>query len=492
MDERTPILVGVAQANQRDDVQEPLEPVDLMAARARDAARDAGCEALLSRTDSIGILQGIWPYRDPGTLLKERMGNAEARTQVRPIGGNEGQDLILESLADIQSGRSDVALVTSAETMRTRRRDKKAGRQTRYSGDIGDGTVDSVFFEGKPMLTPHEVASGMGLATVFYAMIENALRHERRQSFGQHQKEIATLWSSLSEVASRNPHAWVPEARTPEDIGTRSADNRPITHPYPKWMTSNIDVDQSAAVFMTSVGTARELGISSDRWVFPWSGARAHDHWFPSQRDRIHSSPAMRIAGQAALDAAGTDPEELAWIDLYSCFPAAVQVARSEIGLPLDRVPSITGGLTFFGGPFNSYTVHSVARMMELVRAEPERVGFVSGVGGYFTKHSFGVYSGHPPETPYRFESPQKEIDALPQRQEAADFKGAAEIEAYSIKYGSEGAPEYSVACALTPEGHRTWVRSEDEAMAQIFEENDLCGAQARVSEGSLLSIEKN
>lgn len=492
MDERTPILVGVAQANQRDDAKDPLEPVDLMSARAREAALDAGCESLMTRADSIGILQGIWPYREPGLLLKERIGNTRARTRIRPIGGNEGQDLILESLADIQSGKSDVVLVTSAETMRTRRRDKQAKKETRYSGDIGDGNVDSLFFQGKPMLSAHEVASGMGLATVFYAMIENALRHERRQSFSQHQQEIATLWSSLSEVASRNPHAWVPEAKTPEAIVTHSADNRPITHPYPKWMTSNIDVDQSAALFLTSVGTARDLGISSDRWVFPWSGARTHDHWFPSERDRIHSSPAMRIGGQAALSAAGTNPEELTWIDLYSCFPAAVQVARSEIRLPLDRVPSITGGLTFFGGPFNSYTVHSVARMMELVRAEPDRVGFVSGVGGYFTKHSFGVYSGRPPEKPYRFASPQKEIDSLPRRKEAADFKGVAELEAYSIKYGSDGSPEYSVACALTPEGHRTWVRSEEPTMAETFEANDLCGAQARVSEGTLLSIETN
>ncbi|MEE3328957.1 MAG: hypothetical protein VX252_16575 [Myxococcota bacterium] len=492
MDARTPILVGVSQANQRDDAQNPQEPIALMQARTREAARDAGCDELVARTDSIGIMQGIWPYREPGSLLKERLGNDRARVQIRPIGGNEGQDLILESLADIQSGKSDVALVTSAETMRTRRRDRKAKRETHYSGDVGDGSVDALFFQGKPMLSAHEVASGMGLATVFYAMIENALRHESRQSFGQHQQEIATLWSSLSEVASRNPHAWVPEAKTPEIIGTQSPDNRPITHPYPKWMTSNIDVDQSAAIFLTSVGTARDLGISSDRWVFPWSGTRAHDHWFPSERDQIHASPAMRIAGRAALEAANLRPEELAWIDLYACFPAAVQVAQAEIGLPVDRVPSVTGGLTFFGGPFNSFTVHSVARMMELAREDREKIGFVSGVGGYFTKHSFGVYSATPPETPYRFHSPQEEIDSLPRRNEEADFKGLAEIEAYSIKYADDGSPAYSVASALTPEGHRTWVRSEEVDMAEAFETNDLCGAQADVAAGNLLGVQTN
>ena len=490
MDERTPILVGVAQANQRDDTQNPQEPVDLMCARAEEAAHDAGGAALIERIDSIGIMQGIWPYRDPGALLKKRLGNDGARVQIRPIGGNEGQDLILESLADIQAGRSDVALVTSAETMRTRRRDRKAKRETHYSGDVGDGSVDALFFQGKPMLSPHEVASGMGLATVFYAMIENAIRHERRQSFHEHQEEIATLWSSLSEVASHNPHAWVSEAKTPQIIGTRSADNRPITHPYPKWMTSNIDVDQSAALFLTSVGTARALGIESDRWVFPWSGTRAHDHWFPSQRDRIHASPAMHIAGRKALELADLQAEQLAWIDLYACFPAAVQVAQGEIGLPIDRVPSVTGGLTFFGGPFNSFTVHSVARMMELAREDREEIGFVSGVGGYFTKHSFGVYSGSPPPSPYRFESPQEEVDALPRRSEDADFKGIAEIEAYSIKYADDGSPAYSVACALTPEGRRTWVRSEEDGIAEVFEAHDLCGVQAEVSAGTLLDVQ--
>jgi len=492
MDERTPILVGVAQANQRDDDQDNREPIDLMAARAREAARDAGCEDLISKADSIGIMQGIWPYQEPGELLKDRLKNSKAKTQIRPIGGNEGQDLILASLADIQAGRSDVVLVTSAETMRTRRRHKKAGQKTHYSGAIGDGNVEPLFFQGKPMLSAHEVASGMGLATVFYAMIENALRHERRASFSQHQNTIATLWSSLSEVAGQNPHAWVRDIKTPEMISSPSLENRPITHPYPKWMTSNIDVDQSAAIWMTSVGTARSLGISKDRWVFPWSGIRAHDHWFPSQRDRVHESPAMRIAGRKALEFAGIRPESLSWIDLYACFPAAVQVAQAEIGLPVDRVPSITGGLTFFGGPFNSYTVHSVARVLELAREDTKGVGFVSGVGGYFTKHSFGVYSASPPANPYRFDSPQEEIDALPQRREDANFAGTAEIEMYSIKYAGDGSPEYSVASALTPEGQRTWIRSQDPDVAEAFEKHDLCGARASVSAGSLLSLEKS
>ncbi len=490
MDPRTPIIVGIAQANQRESEPEKREPIDLMRDRAQEAAQDAGCLSLVERADTMGIMQGIWPYPDPGQLLKDRLSNAKARTQVRPIGGNEGQDLILSSLDDIQAGRSDVVLVCSAETMRTRRSDQKAGRKTRYSDVSGDGDINHLFSRGNPMLSPHEAAAGMGPATVFYAMIENAIRHESRSSFAQHQDKIAKLWSSLSQVASHNPHAWVREPKTSEMIAQKNATNRPITHPYPKWMTSNIDVDQSAALWLTSVETAQSLGIPRDRWVFPWSGVRTQDHWFPSQREHIHRSPAMRIGGRLALEIANVQPESLDWIDLYACFPAAVQVAQTEIGISPDQVPSVTGGLTFFGGPFNSFTLHSVARTVELARNEPNQIGFVSGVGGYFTKHSFGVYSATPPQTPYRFTSPQSEIDALPHRNEDADFDGRVKIETYSIKYRKDGSPEFTIASGLTPEGARTWVRSEEPALAESCETEDVCGMYASVSAGRLRSFD--
>ena len=135
-----------------------------------------------------------------------------------------------------------------------------------------------------------------------------------------------------------------------------------VGFPYPKLMNSNNSVDQAAAILLTSAGTAAALGIPRDRWVFPIASADAEDPPL-SERADMHTSPGLRAAGGAALRLAGVDAGNLAHVDLYSCFPSAVQIAAAELGLPLDRELTVTGGLTFAGGPWNDYVSHAIATM---------------------------------------------------------------------------------------------------------------------------------
>ena len=162
----------------------------------------------------------------------------------------------------------------------------------------------------------------------------------------------------------------------------------------------------------------RSLGVPSDRWVFPQAGSDAHDTPFVSNRRDFRSSPAIQAAGPAALRLAGVDVDDVSHVDLYSCFPSAVQIAAAELGLRLDRPLTITGGLSFAGGPWNNYVMHSIATMVDRLRDDAGSVGLITANGGFVTKHAFGVYATTPPKATGRFEwtSPQAEVDAVAPR----------------------------------------------------------------------------
>ena len=216
------------------------------------------------------------------------------------------------------------------------------------------------FGDDRDGVSAFEAGRGVVLPVTVYPLFENALRAAHGWDLAEHRARIGALWSGFSAVAAANPLAWLAEAMTPAEITEPTATNRMISFPYPKLCTANIRVDQGAAYLVCSVEAARSAGVHEDRWVFPLSGADAHDHWFVSERADLHSSPAIAAAGRAALEAAGVGLDDLGPVDLYSCFPCAVQMGAAALGLPADdpdRPLTVTGGLTFAGGPGNNYVV---------------------------------------------------------------------------------------------------------------------------------------
>jgi acetyl-CoA C-acetyltransferase len=207
-----------------------------------------------------------------------------------------------------------------------------------------------------------------------------------------------------------------------------------------------------------------------------------------SHRDSFHASPAIRIAGQAALRLAGTAIDEIDHVDLYSCFPSAVQVAATELGLSEDRPLSVTGGLTFGGGPLNDYVMHSIGTMALRLRAEPGTRGLVTANGGFLSKHAFGVYSTEPPTRGFAYACPQDEIDRTPPRGLSEDHEGIVEIEAYTVDYDSKGPARGMVACRLR-DGRRAWATSEDRGLARAMTEADFCGRTGHRDAGGSLRI---
>jgi acetyl-CoA C-acetyltransferase len=477
---RTPVLVGYGQVSQRDE-DPSVEPIDLMAA----AAREAADPRVLQAVDSVRIVNILsWRYRDPGLLLAQQINAGNATTRYTGVGGNVPQALVNQACLDIQAGRSDLVLIAGAETFRTRTRLRNRGRKPDWTSQDESVPFAPGANEGEPLVGTAETRIDLIRAPHFYAMFEQALRIDAGEPSDVHRTRIAELWAQFSAVAERNPHAWSRTALSADQIRQPSANNRMITWPYTKLMNSNNMVDQGAVVILASAEKAAHLQIATDLWVFPYAGTDAHDTYAIGERDELHRSPAIRLAGRQVLELADIGVDDLDMIDVYSCFPSAVQVAANELGLPLadaDRPLTVTGGLTFAGGPWNNYVTHSIATMAEQLAGKKGQRGLITANGGWLTKHSFGVYGSEPPEHEFRWEDVQSAVDAEPTRTAQVEWSGVGTVETWTTPFDRDGAAEKAFLAVRTPENSRTLAVITDAAEADVTVREDIAGAKVAV-----------
>ena len=484
---RTPVLVGYGHVNHhehRDAEVNTVEPVDLMAT----AARQAATARVLEAVDAIRVVNLLSArYRDPGLLLGQRIGADRAATRYSGVGGDTPQSLVNQACLDIQHGRADVVLVAGAEMWRTRMRLRANGKRLTWTNQDESVPLARGSEEDVPMAGPADNRIGLDRPAYVYPLFEQALRISTGESIEDHRKRLGELWARFNAVAVQNPHAWIRKPVAAEDIWQASPENRMISWPYTKLLNSNNMVDQSAALILTSVETATRLKIPTERWVYPYAGADAHDTYAVSERDELHRSPAIRIAGARALALAGLGIDDVDYVDLYSCFPSAVQVAATELGLSIDdpvRPLTVTGGLTFAGGPWSNYVTHSIATMAELLTANPGRRGLITANGGYLTKHSFGVYGTEPPLSEFRWENTQFAVDQEPTRGAAVEWEGVGTVESWTTPFDRDGQPEKTLLAVRTPDERRTLALIADPAAAAATvreDGEDLAGAKVAV-----------
>ena len=472
LDPRTPVIVGVGQVEQRvADLSEAREPTALLAGAAREAERDTGSGGLLAALDTVAVVRILsWRYRDPGTLVAQELGIAPARTIETDEGGNYPQALANRMALEIQQGRADAVLIGGAETWRSRQASRRDGVELAWTRQGDDVNPTESIASDVHLGHPGEWARQVMLPIEIYPLFENAFRAARGWTVEAHRDRLGELWSGFSEVAADNPHAWIPQRFSPTEIREPSPSNRMVGFPYTKLMNANNAVEQAAAFVMCSVERARALGISPDRWVFPWSGTDANDHWYVSHRWSLAESPAIRLAGRGALALAGVGPDDIAHLDVYSCFPSAVQIAAVEIGLGTDRPLTVTGGLSFAGGPWNNYVSHSIATMVDRLRGDPGTLGLVTANGGFLTKHAFGVYGAEPPPQGFCHADHQDEVDELPRRELAEEVDGPVTVESAVVMHDRDSVAQRAIVAALSPDGRRAWGGTDEpDAMAAIM-----------------------
>lgn len=481
LDPRLPVVVGVGQLVRKPepaDVPSLSEPVDMMAEAVRLAAKDSGSDGVLKRTDSVRTVDLLsWRYANPALLLAERLGITPRQTMRSTVGGNTPQALVNDTAAAIQRGELDVAVIAGAEAVYTRLLARKTKDWLQWTQQPEDVPAPEVFGDDRAGTNDAEMARSIVMPTQVYPMFENALRAAAGESIDDHQRKVSEMWSRFSEVADKNPYAWSPEYRSPEEIRTVTPDNRMIGFPYPKYMNSNIQTDQAAALIVCSVQAARDAGVPEDKWVFVHSGADAHDHWWISERDDFTRSPAIGALGRAV----GGGLSDVEHLDIYSCFPSAVQIAAAELGISIDRRLTVTGGLCFAGGPGNNYVTHSIASMVDVLRANPGERGLVTALGWYVTKHSLGVYATTPPASGFTHAHPQDEVDALPRRATVTEHDGPVTIETYTVMHERDGMPVLGIVACLLADGTRAWGNVGETGLLKAMCEEEFCGRAARL-----------
>ena len=505
-DSRTPILVGCGQLTQREkDPARARSPMDLTTDAARVAAGDAGVgNAVLEALDTVVVIRSFsdtsWRfaspfgrYANPPRSLANRLGASGARRLIYTYaGGNMPQWCVNRLFEMITRGECEAALIAGGEALATQKAAQRAKVQLDWSEDPG-GEPETWGVE-KRGWSDMEQRHRMAGAIFAYPLFENGIRGSLGRSIPEHLAATGKLFAHFAAVAKANPLADRRAGYTAEAISTVSADNPYIGFPYTKLMNANAYIDQAAAVVLMSVAKARALGIPKEKWVYLHGCADAHDHWYISDRINFHSSPAMRTVARETFEMAGKSLAEMDHIDLYSCFPSAVEIACSEMGIPVDdpRGLTITGGLPYFGGPGNNYVTHSIAEMMNRVRAAPGSYGLVTSNGNYVTKQSAGIYSTTSPERPFAPRDPaiyQAEINAArgPDVAEAAD--GDATVETYTVMHDREG-PSYAILYGRLGDGRRFMANTpEDTALLADMTARDYLGARGKVRHGDGVNV---
>jgi len=479
LDPRTPVLIGQGQILDRSvDPTTAKHPVALMAEALAAAAHDAGI-TLPSEVDAIRVVRLLsWKYANAAHALGVACGIRAHEYATTPHGGNMPQTLVNMTADQILRGEVDFVVLAGGESARTRAAVRDVDLLPWPVADNASAPAPSHIVEDLALLNDEEMRLGIVMPVQIYPMFETALRAAAHRSVPDHDERIAALWSRFSAVARDNEWAWSRAALTTDEVRSVTPNNRMIGLPYRKVMNSNNQVNMAASLIMCSAARAEALGVPRDRWVFPLSGSDCHEHQFVSNRWSFAETPAVARGGQVALKLAGLHINDVSVIDLYSCFPSAVQLGAASLGLDITAQLTLTGGLSFAGGPWNNYVMHSIATAMQHLRDSPSEKAFIWANGGYATKHAFGVYAMQPPANGFRHDSPQVEIDALPRRELALgdDAAGAATIEAYSVMHDRDGAPERLVAAALRPDGRRAWVVSDDRSVAASFTSGEHVG----------------
>lgn len=449
--DNTPVLVGVGQFCPAPAAA-PQSPYDLIAQAARLALADSGApEALAGAIDHLVVMKlfvdmGFMkaPFGKSSKAARSvalRLGMEPAHVIYSAVGGNVPQATLNEYAERVARGEVRAVLVAGGEALRSTAAAARAGLALDWAEEPAGGMLDGG--GASDMVADFEFAHGIGMATWTYPLFEHAIRGARGRGVTEHQVAIGRLFARLNAVAQRNPRAAFGAPLSAEVIATPGPDNRYIAHPYTRWMNASDRVDQAAALILTSVGEARRLGIAQDRWIYLRGGGDAHAKATTLEQPSFAESPAMRVAARAALAQAGLTAADMAFFDLYSCFPSAVELACDALGLAEDdpRDLTVTGGLPFFGGPGQAYALHAVAETVERLRrgaATGETHALVSANGGLMHKQSVGVYSREPGAAPWRRVDPasyQAELDAQAAPRIERAPQGAARIETYTVLF---------------------------------------------------------
>jgi acetyl-CoA C-acetyltransferase len=454
-DPRTPVLVGVGQFSERiaDPDYRALSAVDLAAEAARAALIDCGADttSVARRIDTVaGVRQfEISTPRASAPLGKstnyprsvaQRIGAHPAEAILEVVGGQSPQHLVNEMSGAIAADDRDVVLVFGSEAISTVRHLMSANEKPDFSEAV-DGQLTDRGYGLEGLSGPDYVTHGLVDAPSQYALLENARRARLGLTADQNRRQMAELFSPFTRVAATNPFAASPLERSVGELEEVNPSNRLIAEPYPRLMVARDQVNQGAALLLMAAGVATELGVPEDRWVFLHGHADLREQNLLDRLD-LSRAPSAVMATREALRVAGIELGQIVTFDLYSCFPIAVSNICDGLGLSADdsRGLTLTGGLPYFGGAGNNYSMHAIAETVHAMRKNRGSYGLVGANGGTLSKYSVGVYSTTPRTwRTDRSAALQSELQARPVAAVTRVPYGPARVETYTVRHPKSG-----------------------------------------------------
>jgi len=496
VDPRTPILVGVGQFTERidDPGYRGMSSVELATAAASAALVDTGADpvAVAGAIDTVvGLRQFEISGRGMAQLgcstnyprsVAQRIGAMPARAVLEPIGGQGPQHAITEFAGLIAAGGADVVMVFGSENGSTLRTFAKAGTERPDHSESVDGQLEDRGYGYEGLFNDYTVAHGLVGAPAQYGLLENARRGRVGLSTPDYRRAMAELFAPFTAVAAANPYSASPVVRTVEEIRTVSADNRMICDPYPRLLVARDQVNQGAAAVLMSVEAARRLGVPEQKWVYLRGHADVVDQPLLDRADLSYNSASI-LAVQEALAVADVDIADIATFDLYSCFPVPVFNFCDGMHLATDdpRGLTLTGGLPYFGGPGNSYSLHGIVETVGEMRSTPGAFGLVAANGGIMSKYSVGVYSTEAAEWKADDSVRLREsVAARPGVPVSEHPDGSATIETYTVRYDWPARTGIIIG-RLDSDDSRFMALTDDPDLLELLTDGEPLGAGIRV-----------
>jgi acetyl-CoA C-acetyltransferase len=457
--DRQPVIIGVGESIDRSrSPVEAKEPIALMAEALQAAQQDAGAE-LLRYVDTLSVVREFsWPYIDAPGLLASRLGMPAVTRGYGEDGGETPIRFIHEAAQRIASGASGIVAVVGAEAAYTTAAAWKSNTVLPWQNRDTNAKIPS----GRELVSAQALACGVVQPLQVYPFFENAFVAAQKQTQAEAIASSAAMYSQLSAVAAQQPCAWAQQRFTADELAQAGPENRPLAWPYSKRFVANPMVNQGAAIILTNRARARELGIPDDRMIHVWGGAHAREHRDFLQRDGYARSVAQNAVLQSLAERVG-GAQQFQMLELYSCFPCVPKMALHALGLPADSAISVTGGLSFFGGPLNNYMSHAAVAMTRALRDADERPALLYGQGEYVTKHHAIVLARRPDEGAFDDTNPcvqdRAELSAGVVPRLVTEYAGDATVETFTVIYDRDMQPEYGAVIARTPAGDRLLAR---------------------------------
>ena len=481
-----PVLIGVGQSLSQWDGQNlgksgPVgapSPLSLMTDASKAALADTGAPGIAAAIDTIAVVRifedsvgrAAHPHGHntnlPGTLARDT-GTQPARLIYETVGGQSPQALVNEFARRVHEGEIDAVLISGSEANRASKGARKHGVEINWT-DGADAPYEDRGM-GPMMLSREEIKHGLIAPAYFYGLFENAIAAREGRTRSGHRRAMAELFQPFSAIAAKNKYAQFPVEHDVAFLSAPSRENYEYADPYLKWFIAQDAVNQGAAAILVSSSKADALGVPEDKRVYIHGGGDAGDDLI-SLRPVLDRSWAMDTAVSRALAQAGKAQADIAHLDLYSCFPSAVFSGAAALGLDWKtdkRALTLTGGLPFFGGPGNNYSLHGIAEMVATLRKNKGAFGLVLANGGWMTKEAAGVYSAARPKA----FTPAEPAAKAKTQVEVAILAGEAKLETFTVTHGKDG-PDRGIIFARFADGRRAIANNADAATLAILRDD--------------------